>query len=282
MTEAASASAATEPCLITAREFKLFQSLMFRQAGVSLGPSKRSLVSGRLGQRLKLRNCADFTAYYDLVVQDAEERQSAVNLLTTNETYFFREPRHFDFLADTVLPQYLRERRGHGAGFRIWSAACSSGEEAYSSAMVAAHCLGDTGWTVVGSDLNTDVLRRAALGHYGLARTEGLPPHLLRQFCLKGTGRQAGTLLITRKLRSRMDFRQINLNAPLPELKPFDVIFLRNVMIYFSAETKAQVVRRLSDRLRPGGYLFIGHSESLNGISHGLKQIAPSIFQRPA
>lgn len=257
-------------------EFRLFQNLMFTEAGVTLAASKKALVTSRLSKRLRARGCRSFRDYYELVEKEADERQWAVDLLTTNETYFFREPRHFEYLR--TLVQADCSSRG---AFRVWSAACSSGEEVYSIAMVLADRLAGSAWSVMGSDLNTQVLEKARKGHYALVRTDGIPNEYLRRFCLKGTGRQAGTFLVQRKLREHVQFRQINLNTPLPTIEPFDAIFLRNVMIYFSAETKAAVVRRVVSALKPGGHLFIGHSESLHGIAAGLELVRPSIYRKP-
>jgi len=262
---------------ISDAEFRLFQQLMFNEAGVTLAPSKKALVNGRLSRRLTVRDCPSFRAYYELLGQDAQEWQTAIDLLTTNETYFFREPRHFDYLREKLLPA-----RAGGRPFRIWSAACSSGEEAYSIAMVMAETFGAEGWAVLGSDLNTQVLAKARSGHYGMARTEGIPRACLEHYCLKGKGSQTGTFLVGRPLRERVEFRQINLNTTLPKIEPFDVIFLRNVMIYFSQETKAQIVRRVVGLLKPGGHFIIGHSESLNGIADGLETVRPSIYRKPA
>ncbi|HBB78674.1 SAM-dependent methyltransferase [Stutzerimonas xanthomarina] len=262
---------------ISDTEFRLFQQLMFNEAGVTLAPSKKALVNGRLSKRLTARDCPSFRAYYDLLSQDSAEWQWAIDLLTTNETYFFREPRHFDYLREKVLPAHAG-----GRAFRVWSAACSSGEEAYSTAMVLADAFGAGGWSVLGSDLNTQVLAKARSGHYGMARTEGIPRASLERYCLKGKGSQTGTFLVGRPLRERVEFRQINLNTTLPRLEPFDVIFLRNVMIYFSQATKAQIVRRVIGLLKPGGHFIIGHSESLNGITDGLEVVRPSIYRRPA
>lgn len=262
---------------ISDSEFRLFQQLMFNEAGVTLAPSKKALVNGRLSKRLKARDCESFRAYYDLLGQDAHEWQWAIDLLTTNETYFFREPKHFEFLREKILPSHPS-----GNGFRVWSAACSSGEEAYSIAMVLADAFGGDGWSVVGSDLNTQVLAKARSGHYGMARTDGIPRASLERYCLKGKGSQTGTFLVGRPLRERLEFRQVNLNTSLPKMGQFDVIFLRNVMIYFSQETKAQIVRRVLGLLKPGGHFFIGHSESLNGIAAGLEAVRPSIYRKPA
>lgn len=249
---------------------------MFKEAGVSLPATKGALVRGRLTRRLSARGLSSFADYYELIRRDPGERQQAVDLLTTNETYFFREPKHFDFMREVVLPSKQGER-----SFSIWSAACSSGEEVYSLAMLLADVRGKRHWNILGSDLSTRVLQKARLGHYGMARTDGIPRKYLQDYCLKGKDSQAGTLLVGRELRERTTFQQINLNTTLPTIGPFDVIFLRNVMIYFSPETKAEVVARLAQKLKPGGYLFIGHSESLQGCNPGLQLVRPSVYRKP-
>ncbi|MBT9541086.1 protein-glutamate O-methyltransferase CheR [Thiobacillus sp.] len=257
-------------------EFSSFQQMIFRIAGISMTPAKKALVAGRLAKRLKHHGLDSYEDYFQLLSRQQDEMQVAVDLLTTNETYFFREPKHFDFLRDRVLP-------GHPAGrpFRIWSAACSSGEEPYTLAMLLADRLGDAPWDVFGSDISTQVLDKARRGLYPMERARGIPPALLRAHCLKGVGSQDGQLLIDPALRRRVQLAQINLNEPLPEVGEFDVIFLRNVMIYFQAETKRQVVARLLAKLRPGGIFIVGHSESLNGLAQGLETLAPSIYRKP-
>ena len=258
-------------------EFRLFQRFILAEAGVSLADTKRALVTGRLNRRLRERGCVSYRDYHRLLKDDDEERQRAVDLLTTNETYFFREPSHFDVLAAQARAQARKTQP-----FRVWSAACSSGEEVYSIAMTLAATLGfDSPWEVLGSDINVEVLRRARRGHYPMTRIDGIPKDYLHRFCLKGKGRQTGTLLVTRELRERVRFRQINLNTSLPRLPQFDAIFLRNVMIYFQSATKQAVIDRLRGRLILGGQLFIGHSESLNGLrAHGLQPMRGSVYVR--
>lgn len=262
---------------ISEQEFTQFQGLLFKLAGISLSPAKKSLVSGRLAKRLQYCELESYGEYFRLLTsgRNAAEMQMALDLLTTNETYFFREPKHFDLLRDRILPQ---RRPG---GFRVWSAACSSGEEPYSIAMLLADQIGDNGWEILGSDISTRVLEKARTGHYILDRTSHIPRDYLSRFCLKGIGAQHGTFLVEKRLRSRVSFRQINLNESLPGVGEFDVIFLRNVMIYFSMDTKRKVVARLLDRLRPGGYLIVGHSESLNGVTEGLQLVLPSVYRKP-
>lgn len=263
---------------LTDQEFLQFQRLLYEIAGIYMTPAKKPLICGRLARRLRHHNLSTYGEYYRLITsgQDAGELQIAIDLLTTNETYFFREPQHFDFLRNYAATTY---RRGHQ--FRVWSAACSSGEEPYSIAMVLADRLGGAPWEVLGSDLSTRVLEKARSGQYPMERARTIPEDYLKRFCLKGIGTQAGTFLIDRTLRNRVRFQQINLNASLPRLGEFDVIFLRNVMIYFDIATKRQVVGRLLPFLKPGGYFLVGHSESLNGITEELAVMSPSIYRKP-
>jgi chemotaxis protein methyltransferase CheR len=262
---------------ITDQEFTEFQRFIFDAAGISLSSSKKALVSGRLAKRLHHCQLGSYNAYFQLLMSGKapDEVQTAVDLLTTNETYFFREPTHFAFLHEQALAATRRTQP-----FRVWSAASSTGEEAYSIAMVLADCLEHTPWEVIGSDISSRVLRGACAGHYSLQRTRNIPPPYLRRFCLKGIGPQQDTLLIERSLRSKVRFIQINLNTELPDLGLFDIIFLRNVMIYFNNETKRQVVSRVLSLLKPGGHFCIGHSESLNEITNAVQLLRPAIYRK--
>jgi len=261
---------------LTDKEFKQFKELIYSIAGINLSDAKKPLVTGRLSKRVRQHGYRSFGSYFEVLLQDKDELQVAVNLLTTNETYFFRESKHMDFLAEKLLKTHPFNRP-----FRIWSAASSSGEEAYSLAMVLADKLGKGPWDIVGSDISTRMLDKAREGHYSLERTNGIPRSYLKRFCLKGIGTQAGTFKVSAELRARVNFHQVNLIEPLPQLGEFDAIFLRNVMIYFDLETKCQVVKRLLPQLRSGGYFFVSHSESLNGVSDALKLVSPSIYRKP-
>ena len=262
---------------ITDKEFKQFQNFIYKTAGISLSPAKKALVGGRLAKRLQQFRLDSYSEYFRMLESGKEstEVQMAIDLLTTNETYFFRESKHFD-----LLKEHVRTTHKPGKTFRVWSAASSSGEEAYSIAMVLADCLEDSPWEVVGSDISTRVLERACVGHYPLERTHHIPPAYLKRFCLKGTGTQEGTLLVERRLRDRVHFRQVNLNTPLPSLGVFDAIFLRNVMIYFDGGTKQQVVSRVLSSLKPDGLFFIGHSESLQGVNDTVQPVASSVYRK--
>jgi chemotaxis protein methyltransferase CheR len=269
---------------ITDREFNQFQRFIYDAAGIALSPAKKALVSGRLAKRLQQYRLGSYGEYFNLLDSGAapSEVQVAVDLLTTNETYFFREPSHFDLLRELATAHRAATQRTQRAQpFRVWSAAASSGEEAYSVAMVLADCMPDMSWEVTGSDISTRVLQRARSGHYQLERTTHIPVDYLRRFCLRGIDEQKGTLLVQRSLRQRVQFTQINLNAALPQLGAFDVIFLRNVLIYFDGDTKRQVVGRVLSALKPGGHFFIGHSESLNDITDAVQPLMPSIYRKP-
>jgi chemotaxis protein methyltransferase CheR len=261
---------------LTDLEFVQFQRFIHEAAGISLSDAKKPLVSGRLAKRLHHLQCDSYGSYFQLIASGRapEETQLAIDLLTTNETYFFREERHFEHLRSV-----LKERKQGGAPFRAWSAACSTGEEPYSIAMLLADQLPAQGWEVLASDISSRVLETARNGHYPMSRAAHVPPAYLRRFCLKGVDAEEGTLLVSRVLRECVEFMQVNLNAArLPELGKFDVIFLRNVLIYFDGETKRRVVQRVLDKLRPGGYLYIGHSESLHDAGLPVRAVAAAIY----
>jgi chemotaxis protein methyltransferase CheR len=264
---------------ITDAEFAQFQKLIYKIAGISLADSKKVLLVGRLGRRLKHHGLSSFAEYYRFVAggDDPGELQTMVDLLTTNETYFFREEAHFEFLSKTIVAQHPA-----GSPFNVWSAASSTGEEIYTISFVLAEALGlDANWIVTGSDISTAVLATAQRGLYWLDRTRGLPQSYLRKYCLKGVRTQEGGFMIAPEIKRHTKFMQVNLNKALPVLGKFHVIFLRNVMIYFDAETKRQVVARLVEQLHPGGYFIVGHSESLNGLTDTLRAIKPTIYQLP-
>lgn len=261
--------------LLRDNEFELFRELIYDTAGISLTAAKKALVNGRLSKRVKHLGLSSFAEYFALISgSDARERQIAVDLLTTNETFFFREPKHFDFLREEVLPHW------RGGLRRLWSAACSSGEEAYTLAMVMADHCPTAAWEIIGTDLSTRMLDRARAAQYPMQRAENIPRSCLTAHCLRGIGRQEGTFIIERDLRERVRFAHANVKNDLSSLGYFDVILLRNIMIYFDQETKRQVVSRVLRRLKPGGYLMVGHAESLNGITDAVEPVRPSIYRK--
>jgi len=262
---------------ITDREFSRFQRFIYTKAGITLPAAKKALVNGRLAKRLQQYGFGSYSEYFKLLTSGkaAQEVQTAVDLLTTNETSFFREPKHFELLREVAITARSRTQP-----LRVWCAASSTGEEAYSIAMVLADCLKGWPWEVVGSDISQRVLERARGGHYTAAQARNIPRSYLHRFCLKGIGAQNGTVLVDRALRGRVRFIQVNLNEPLPQLGTFDLIFLRNVMIYFNNDTKREVVIRALSLLKLGGYLLIGHSESLGDLTTAVKLVAPSIYRK--
>jgi chemotaxis protein methyltransferase CheR len=259
------------------KEFMQFRNLIYRIAGIDMSPAKKPLVTSRLAKRLRHHGLSSYGDYFRMITagDGKPELQIAVDLLTTNETHFFREPKHFDFLRQRILPE-----RKPGMPLRIWSAACSSGEEPYSVAMLLDDVLGNAPWEIVASDLSTRVLEKARTGLYPLERMLEIPKPYLSNYCLKGTGSQEGTLLIERRLRERVQFIHHNLTEAPPKLGEFDVIFLRNVMIYFDQDTKRQVVSSLMSLLRPGGYFLVGHSETLNGVSEAVRLVQPAVYRK--
>jgi chemotaxis protein methyltransferase CheR len=260
-------------------EFKQFSSLIYDLAGITLTDEKKVLLTGRLSKRLSALGLNNYTQYFKYVTDGThdEELQFMVDLLTTNETYFFREPQHFDLLKQ-IVPPTLKQ----GQVFRVWSAAASNGAEAYTIAMILADKLGINGaWEVLGTDISNSVLEQAQRGHYRMAEAEKIPREYLKRYCLKGKDAQAGTFLIDKRLRQHVSFEQLNLNAQeMRSVGNFDVIFLRNVLIYFDIPTKQHVVSNLIPCLKNGGYLIVGHAETLHGITDALALVQPTVYRR--
>lgn len=264
--------------LLSDEEFSHFQQLFYRLAGIQLLPTKKMLVAGRLAKRLRHYQLDSYSEYLRLLKkpQHTHELQLMVDLLTTHETYFFREPEHFKYLEQHIIPRWVKE----GGQRQIWSAACASGEEAYSLAMVLMEGLGHSAWKILGSDISLTALHKAQQGHYLLQRAHLLPKPYLKKYCLKGVRSQAGSFLIANTVRKQVHFSQINLHAPLPNFGPFDLIFLRNTLIYFDVVTKRHIIQNLIPCLKSEGYLVIGHAESLMGITNQLQVVVPTIYKK--
>ena len=264
--------------MITNKEFKQFSELFFDLSGIKLTVRKKHLVTGRLSCRLRHYGLANFNDYFKLATRagNEAEKQCLLDLLTTNETYFFREPIHFEFLRKEILPNYPREYP-----LRLWSAASSSGEEAYSIAMVLADFMGlRSSWSILGTDINAEVLHRAKQAKYPIEIKDNIPKCYLNKYCLKGFAQEAGKLLIDSSLRSHVHFKKFNLNnSRWSGLEQFDVIFIRNVMIYFDASTKQELVNKIINQLKPGGYLITGLSETIRDSSDCFERIQPSIYR---
>lgn len=270
------------PRTLTDKEFEQFQALIYQQVGIKLEYPKRTLLVSRLSKRLRELELGTFQAYYDCVSRKGgeEELTRLLDLISTNKTDFYREPFHFEFLRNQVLPEVQGTRI-----LRVWSSASSSGEEPYSIAMSLRDALPDISrWDIkiLASDISTRVLAKAASGMYEEERVSQLPKDLVHRHFLCGKGPQIGKFKIRPDVAKLVAFRRINLMDPtFPIRSPLDVIFCRNVMIYFDRPTQTRLIEKFFRYLRPGGYLFIGHSESLQWIEHQFMYVRPTIYQKP-
>jgi chemotaxis protein methyltransferase CheR len=266
--------------------FQKFQKLIYNETGIWLGSSKTALLCGRLFRRLRDLEITSLKNYYERVSQpdQEEERARMIDAITTNETRFFREPRQFDFLVQTVFPQWQAEaiRGVRPRRLRIWSAGCSSGEEPYTLAMLfASHFAAEDGWDVrlAATDISNRVLEKARRGIYPIAKQTELPKHLLHGFMLRGSSEHEGEMKVRVEIQRMIEFRRLNLNEEtrLPEA-PFDAIFCRNVLIYFDNVSKQRVVTNLERQLGADGFLFVGHAENLTNMSNELRSVESTIY----
>lgn len=267
-------------------EFEFIRGLVYQHSRISLGAEKRELVSARLGKRLRATGLTTIGSYCELLQAETDGNELAhlIDEISTNHTFFFREIAHFEFLVRTALPEMrARLAQERWPAFRIWSAACSSGEEPYSVAMALEEAPASTWpWHIECVDISHRILAKAAAGIYRQEAVERLTPDRIRRFFDSGHGPQAGNYRVKASLRARLGFQQLNLlEGEPPYTEPFHVIFCRNVMIYFDRQTQTELVQKLTRRLVPGGYLFVGHSESLTGITHALQTVRPAIYRRP-
>jgi chemotaxis protein methyltransferase CheR len=264
---------------ISTEEFDNFRRLIHKKAGISMSDAKRSLVAGRLRKRLVALELNNYDEYYQFLKREGDsgtgEMQRFIDLLTTNETWFFREERHFEFLRKQLKTRPIAKP------VHIWSAASSSGEETYSIAMTLADEMGlSSPWQVLGTDICTEILSRAKKGIYMKSKIKGLSQTNKRKYMMNGVRSYEDYLAVVPELRKKIKFQSFNLlSSPLPGIK-FDVIFCRNVLIYFNQADKKKVIHRLVGCLKTGGYFFPGHSESLHGLYDELQTIEPSIYQK--
>jgi len=262
--------------LLNENEFVTVQKLIFREVGIDLQSSKKLLVQSRLLKRLLFYKLDNYLDYIRLVQINAQERIEMINLITTNETYFFREVDHFEYLQKVIIPAHPFKTK-----FRFWSAAASVGAEAYSTAMLLDKTMARSDWEIVGSDINTEVIKKARIGLYPEKWADKIPVELKKEYCLRGKGRHEGQFLMDRGLVENMDFNVGNLMQYNSKVGTFDVIFLRNVLIYFDDETKQLVVDNVLKNLKVGGYFFISLTENLNMLSiPTLESVATSIYKK--
>lgn len=269
----------------TDREFQQIRELILENAGIHLGDSKKALVYGRLVRRVRELGLPTFGEYYRHILESGEELTLFLDRITTNETQFFREPHHFVHLAETFIPGLIADAAAgvRPRSVRVWSAGCSTGEEPYSIAMTLLDRLPAAGWSVdiLATDLSTRVLDVARSATWPAARIGAIPEELLHRYMLRGIGSREGWVRASPQLRAVVRVQRLNLNEDAyPADAPFDLIFCRNVLIYFQTARRQRVLARLVSRLAPGGQLFVGHAESVQGLSERVRCVLPTVYAR--
>ncbi len=260
--------------------FQRIRTIVHEASGISLGDGKRTLVIARLGKRMRELEMGDYDTYLERLEGDSSgyEQERLIDAVSTNVTHFFREPSHFDDVSH-ILQDLAAQGRSR---FRLWSAACSSGEELYSLAMTAHTALAghDVDLKILGTDICNDVLARASKGVYPRDHVKGIPPEHRFTYLDRVDG-QRDVMRITQELRDLVVLRRTNITrTPLPLQGPLDIVLCRNVMIYFGRSTRERLTREMARLIAPGGYLFVGHAESLHGITDKFNLIRPSVYQR--
>jgi len=272
------------------QEFQQFSKFIYDQCGIKLSEIKKTMLTVRLAKRLRALKITSFKAYYKYINSDEGRKNELVdmiNVVTTNKTNFFREAKHFDILVQKIIPELLNFRPDiRYKSLNIWSAGCSSGEEPYTMAMVLDDYVNShthLNYAILCSDISTRVLQTAAKGIYDDALLEGIPKHYVRKYLMRGKGKNKGKNRIVPELRNHLIFRRINLNeGPNFGIKTLmDIIFCRNVIIYFDRETQIKLFNKYYNQLHPGGYLFIGHSETLHGINDRFLPVDVSVYRKP-
>lgn len=268
----------------TNKDFNFLSNLINEQTCIKLPAAKRELVYARLSKRLHSLGLESFREYCDLLRDgNTDELIHCINAITTNVTTFFREIHHFEFLEQKVLPELVEQKgRTTMPRLRIWSAGCSSGEEPYSIEMILQEQYALQRWDVriLATDLDTHILERAKTGRYDIKQLEKVSQARCKRWFRVGTGNNSNQVSVVPGLRERIRFRKLNLKDPWPMRGPFDVIFCRNVVIYFDKEMQKKLFNRFADMLSVNGYLFIGHSESLFGISDRFRIAGRTIYQK--
>lgn len=273
---------------LSPRNFQRLASFIEGYSGIKMPPSKTTMIEGRLRRRLRATGMADLKQYCDYLFENdglAAEAVHLIDVMTTNKTEFFREPDHFRFLTDHAVPRLLATvRGGSGAPLKVWSAACSIGAEPYTLAMVLAdYALRNSGprYGITATDLSTEVLDTAIAGIYPEAMVRPVPPEPRHRYVLRSKDRARQQVRIVPELRAAVRFGRVNLmEAPYQVDRDMDIIFCRNILIYFDKETQEAVLRHLTEHLRVGGFLFLGHSETLAGFHLPLEPVGPTVFRR--
>ncbi len=270
---------------ITDYEFHQLREFIYAHTGIALSEHKRALVCARLAKRLRHHGLQHYADYYELLTQadpDGEERVAMINSITTNKTDFFREPHHYRFLAEEVFPAY-RHDPNREQPMRIWSAATSTGEEAYSLAMTALDAMpsfNEHDIRILATDIDTDVLSRAKNGIYTVDQAKNIPESLLHRYFWKGQRKHEGEVMAKPVLKALIQFNWLNLQSdPWPMHALFDVILCRNVLIYFDKPTQLKLFQRMGGVLKKNGYLMLGHSEAMHGLTDIFRPVGHSIYQ---
>ena len=271
---------------LTAHAYKALVSLIYEHSRIQIGADRQSMLQNRLRRRIGELELESFDDYVALLSsrRDPDELDMVVDLVSTNHTHFYREPDHFSFLSQRVIPELLPALTSASRPMNVWSAAASSGEECYTIAMVLSDELAkypSLSWRIIASDISRSILARAQRGVYRLEDVDRVPMEQLKRYFERGHGRFEGTCRVRAELRQKVQFERINLFQPAyPDMVAQDVIFCRNVMIYFDLPSRILLIKRLSEMLRPGGYLVIGCSENLVGIPHALQAVQQGIYRK--
>ena len=272
---------------LSGEAYRTLSALVYQHSRIKLGPDKQPMLANRLRKRLRALGLVSYEEYCDVLhsASGQDEVEQLVDLISTNHTRFFREPEHFTLLTGRILPDLVPQLAASGSPLRVWSAAASSGEEPYTLAIVLAEYFREHAsveWQIEASDISRRMLEQAELGIYPLDRGHALAPELLQRYFQRGVDARAGKCRVKAELRKRVRFQRINLfQAEYPLPREQHVIFCRNVMIYFDVPSRATLVQKLTRQLARGGFLVIGHSESLLGIRHDVQPVRQSVFRKP-
>jgi len=271
---------------LTNEDFDRLSNFIYNEYGIKMPPVKKVMLQSRLQKRLRELNITTFKAYVDYVFSKEGQDNEVIHMIdvvSTNKTDFFREPVHFEFMTDVAIPEFIEENRGKGT-LKIWSAGSSSGEEAYTIAMTMAENkekYPGLDFSIFGTDISSRILHSAVEAIYKEARIEGVPLSFKKKYFLKSKDRINPTVRIIPELRRKASFARLNfMDATFNVNETFDIIFCRNVLIYFDRETQEKVINKLCYKLKPNGIFFLGHSESITSMQVPLKQIKPTIFRK--
>lgn len=279
----------TFTAVMSNRDFSRLSEVIYHECGIKMSEAKKVMLEARLRRRLRELCMKSFAEYCDYLLSPKgieNELFQMINEVTTNKTDFFREPRHFEYLVNSVLPQLLRMTdAGTRRNLNIWSAGCSTGEEPYTLAMVMSEAvLRYPGLTfmILATDISTKVLEKAVRAVYEMERVETVPQEMKKKYLLRSKNKDSDLVRMSPRLRSLVKFRRLNfMEGDFGMREPMDIIFCRNVIIYFDRQTQAKLINRFCEHLVPGGYLFMGHSETLNGLNVPLVSVGSTIYRKP-